>query len=79
MPKLIFLNISILHIIYIHLYVYIYIYIYTALQIKAGQQSITDNLWPLTGHIYNVMIIVTGSFSTKSFFYFQKQLYGDIL
>ena len=63
-----------------YIYIYIYIYIYTALQIKAGQQSITDNLWPLTGHIYHVMIIVTSSFSKKSFFYyFQKQLYGDIL
>ena len=39
-----------------------------ALQIRAGQQSITVNLQPLTTHIYHVMIIVTGGFSEKSFF-----------
>ena len=39
----------------------------TALQIKAGQRSITANLWPLTAHTYHLMIIVTGSFS-KNFF-----------
>ena len=37
----------------------------TALQIRAGQRSITANLWPLTAHIYHVMIIVTGGFSKK--------------
>ena len=40
-----------------------------ALQIRAGQRSITANLPPLTVHIYHVMIIVTGSFSRKSLFY----------
>ena len=38
------------------------------LQIRAGQRSITANLWPLTTHIYQVMIIVTGDFSNKYFF-----------
>ena len=37
-----------------------------ALQIRAGQRSITASLWPLTAHAYHVMIIVTSSFS-KSF------------
>ena len=50
------------------IYIYIYIYIYTALQIKAGQQSITDNLWPLTGHIYHVMVIVMVAFLRNLFF-----------
>ena len=36
------------------------------LQIRAGQQSITANFWPLTAHIY-VMIIVTCDFSEKKF------------
>ena len=40
----------------------------TALQIRAGQLSITTNLWPLTAHIYHVMIIVTRGFPKKSFF-----------
>ena len=39
-----------------------------ALQIRASQQSIIANIWPLTAHIYHVMIIVTGDFSKKSFF-----------
>ena len=39
-----------------------------ALQIRAGQRSITANLRPLTAYIYHVMIIVTGEFSNKSFF-----------
>ena len=38
-----------------------------ALQIKAGQRSITAKLWPLTAHIYHVMIIVTSGSSKKSF------------
>ena len=38
------------------------------LQITAGQRSITTNFWPLTAHIYHVMIIVTSGFSNKSFF-----------
>ena len=40
----------------------------TVLQIRAGQRSITANLWPLTAHIFHVMIIVTGGFFKKSFF-----------
>ena len=42
----------------------------------------TSNLWTLTAHIYQVMIIVTvhGGCSKKSFYYyFQKQLYADVL
>ena len=42
----------------------------TALQIRAGQRSITTNIWPLTAHIYHVIIIVTGGFSKKSFFHY---------
>ena len=38
------------------------------LQIRAGQRSITANLWSLTAHIYYVIIIVTGGFSKTSFF-----------
>ena len=38
-----------------------------SVQIRAGQRSITANLWPLTVHIYHVMIIVTGGFSKKYF------------
>ena len=38
-----------------------------ALQIRAGQQSITANLWPMTAHIYHVMIIVT--FPRNLFYY----------
>ena len=37
------------------------------LQIRAGQRSITPNLWPLTTHIFHVMIIVTSEFSKKYF------------
>ena len=40
------------------------------LQIRASQGSITVNLQPLTAHVYHVMIIVTGGFSKKSFFFF---------
>ena len=39
----------------------------SALQIRAGQQSITPSLWPLTTHLYHVMIIVTSGFSKKYF------------
>ena len=42
--------------------------IYAAMQIRAGQRSLTANLWPLTAHIYHVMIMVTGGFSKKSIF-----------
>ena len=38
------------------------------LQISVSQQSITANLWALTGHIYHAMITVTGCFSSNSFF-----------
>ena len=41
--------------------------IHTALQIRTGQWSITAKLWLLASHIYNVLIIVTSSFSKKSF------------
>ena len=41
---------------------------YPMLQIRAGQQSITANLWALTGHIYDEIIIVIGCFSSESFF-----------
>ena len=40
------------------------------LQIRAGQLSISTNLWPLIAHIYHVMIIMTSSFSKKSFYYY---------
>ena len=35
---------------------------------RAGQRSITANIWPLNTYIY-VMVIVTSGFSKKSFFY----------
>ena len=37
-----------------------------ALQIRAGQRSITANLWPLTAHIYH-------------HYYIRKQQYADII
>ena len=40
----------------------------SALQVRAGQRSITANLWPLITHVYHVMILVTSGFSKKSFF-----------
>ena len=45
---------------------------FTALQIRTGSRSITANLWPLTAHIYYVMIIVNCGFSKKSFFIFRS-------
>ena len=39
-----------------------------ALQIRAAQQSITANPWPLTALFYQIMIIVTNGFSKKTFF-----------
>ena len=42
-----------------------------ALEIRPGQRPITTNLWPLTAHIYHVMIIVTDGFSKKSFLLLQ--------
>ena len=56
-------------------------YIVTSLQIRASQRSITAKLWPLTAHTYPVMIIVTGGFSKKSFyyiFYFIEILLNDL-
>ena len=54
----------------------------SALQIRAGQRSITANLGPLIAHIYYVMIILTGDFSKKSFYYcyyyFLKILLKDL-
>ena len=44
--------------------------IFTVLQIRASQRSITANLWPLTAHIYHVMIIVAGDSSKKSYYYY---------
>ena len=40
----------------------------TALQIRATQRSITTSLWPLTAHMYYVMITATRGISKKSFF-----------
>ena len=39
----------------------------SALQITAGQRSITTSLRPLTAHLYHVMIIVNSGFSKKHF------------
>ena len=50
----------------------IYAHDTTVLEIRAGQRSITANLWPLTTHIFHVMIIVTGGFFKKSFFIFRS-------
>ena len=44
-----------------------------ALQIRAGQWSLTANLWPLSAHIYHVMIMMTGGFSKKSIFIIFKR------
>ena len=41
-------------------------------RIRAGQWSITTNLWTLTAHIYHVMIIVTGGFFKKSLIIFRS-------
>ena len=41
---------------------------YSVLQIRASQRLTTTNLWPLPAPVYNVMVIVTGVFSKKSFF-----------
>ena len=46
--------------------------IHTVLQVRAGQRSITAKLWLLASHIYHVMIIVTSSFSKKSFLLFSE-------
>ena len=47
-----------------------YVTIPAVLQRRLSQWSIIDNLWPLTAHIYHVMIIVTGGCSKKSFYYY---------
>ena len=50
----------------------------SALQIRTGQQSIIANLWPLTGHIYHVMMtgchynIMTGCFPRNLYSLFSK-------
>ena len=44
----------------------------TALQIRASKQLITANVWPLTAHIYHVMIVMTGGFSNKSFLFIKN-------
>ena len=49
------------------LQVYVNIRSLPTLQIRAGQWSITANLWPSTTHIYHAMITVTRGFS-KNFF-----------
>ena len=41
--------------------------IISALQIMAGQRSITTNLQSLNAHTYHAMIIVTSGFFKKSF------------
>ena len=59
----------------------------TKLQTRTGQRSIAANLWPLTAHIYHVMIMVTGGFSKKSLLFSEadvrrcssKQLLLEIL
>ena len=67
----------------LHIYIYIYIYItisiylsisiyISALQIGAGQRSVTASLWSLTAHIYHVMVIVTGGFSKKFLYFFSE-------
>ena len=52
---------------------------FAALQIRAGQRSITTSLWPLTAHIYHVIIIVTGGFFKRSFFYLYCFYFLEIL
>ena len=52
-------------------------YCITTLQIRAGQRSIPANIWPLTTHIYHVMIIVTSGFSKKCFLLFPRKSFGQ--
>ena len=40
---------------------------------RGSSQSITTNIWPFTGHIYHVMITVTGGFSKKYFLSFPRK------
>ena len=47
-----------------------------ALQIRTGQWSITANLWPLTAHVYDVMIIVTVTFPRNLFLLFLEEAAG---
>ena len=51
----------------------------SSLQTRAGQRSITANLRLWTAHIYHVMIIVTGGFSNKYFFYQYYFYFREIL
>ena len=37
------------------------------LQIRAGQRPVTASFRPLTAHIYHVMVILTGGFSSNLF------------
>ena len=46
-----------------------------ALQIRAGQRSITANLRPLTTIIYYEMIIATGGFSKISYYCYYLFIY----
>ena len=39
----------------------------SVLQISAGHRTITAILWPLTAHLYHVMITVTSGFTKKRF------------
>lgn len=43
-----------------------------ALQIRAGQWLITASLWPLTTHLYHVMIAVMGGVSKKPFLFLRN-------
>ena len=47
-------------------------YRFTALQLRAGQRSITTYLRSMTAHICHVMTIVTGSFSKKLLLLFPR-------
>ena len=49
-----------------------------ALQIRTDQRSSAVNLWPLTVHIYQVMIIDRWFFKEVFFYHFQKQRYADV-
>ena len=53
---------------YCLLHYYVTIILQSALQIRADWGSVTANLWPLTAHIYHIIIIMTVRFFKKSFF-----------
>ena len=50
----------------------------TVLQIRPCQRLITANLWPLTTHIYHVLIVVTDGFSKKSFYIIFRSSCGQM-